>query len=334
MKRSLMRRTVAVLGVGVLLTGAALALSQGDSLISLSYLNKTFIPTIVAQGTEMEEEMLDQAYDAALEELEQLEPKPDGAEDGLYSANFGSRAFSRGDHIQLMTGSGFLMVSGQAVVSHDGAVIDVTEGITVASGSALTAGHRYLVGEDTEALVIVKSGLVRAGVQGSYDWIQNVEEAAPFIDVSIDDWYCTAVDYAYFNGLFAGMGDDKFAPGSNMDRSMMMTVLYHLAGSPEEERLAATATFKDVPSNQWYYTFVSWAAEQGVSAGTATSSSAMLTSPLLWIPGTARRVLRSSSPAAAASTPPLLRLLPRLAARSSVLTLTRLPSSTVCTARA
>ena len=268
MKWPKMRRAAAALGAGVLLTSAALALGQGDSLISLSYLNETFIPTIVAQGAKMEKEMLDQAYDAAVDELEQVEMQPDGGEDGMYSADFSSRAFSRGDHIKLSTGSGFLHLSGQAVVSHDGAVIDVTEGVEVPSGSELEKGHRYLVGEETQMLVVVKSGLVRAGIQGSYDWNRSQEKAAPFIDVSVDDWYCTAVDYAYFNGLFAGMGDDQFSPASNMDRSMMMTVLYHLAGSPEEELKAADATFTDVPSNQWYFTFVSWAAEQGVSAGT------------------------------------------------------------------
>ncbi len=268
MKRPFMRRAAAVLGAGMLLTGAALALEQGDSLISLSYLNKIFIPTIVGQGVEKEKDMLEQVYDTALEELDRVEVHTGGEEKGFYSADFGAKAFRRGDHIQLETGSGFYLHSGQAVVSHDGAVIDVTQGAAVDSGSTLMAGHRYLVGEDTQALVVMKSGLVRAGVQGNYDWTQNPEKAAPFIDVSIDDWYYAAVDYAYFNGLFAGMGEDQFAPQSSMDRSMMMTVLYHLAGSPEEELKAATATFADVPADKWFYTFVSWAADQGVSAGT------------------------------------------------------------------
>lgn len=268
MKRPWMRCAAAVLGAGLLLTGAALALDQGDSLISLSYLNKTYIPTLVAQGAEEDGERMEQAYDAALEKLDKLEAVPDGTQEGLYSADFSARDFQRGDHIQLKTGSGFLMLSGRAVVSHNGAVIDVTLGKALGSGSALTAGHRYLVAEDTQALLVMQSGLVRLGLQGGYDWTRNEEQAAPFVDVTIDDWYSTAVDYAYFNGLFSGMGDDQFAPQSSMDRAMMMTVLYHLAGSPEEERQAAAASFDDVPAGQWYHTFVSWAAEQGVSAGT------------------------------------------------------------------
>lgn len=268
MKKPISKRLLAALGVGVLLTGAAMALEAGDSLISLSYLTKTYIPAIVAQGSEVNEEKMGQAYEAASQTLEQVSKMEVDDKGMAYSANFQSRSYTRGDHVLLETGSGFLMLSGQAVVSHNGTFIDVTAGETVPTGSKLTAGHRYLTGEETDALIIFQSGLVRAGVEGAYAWEESGEQAAPFTDVQVEDWYCSAVDYVYFNQLFAGMGNDTFAPTSNMDRSMMMTVLYHLAGDPEQERLAATATFKDVPANQWYYTFVSWAAEQGVSAGT------------------------------------------------------------------
>lgn len=264
MKRHFARWGAAALAVGLLVTGAALALSQGDSLISLSYINETYIPAVVAQGAAAADEKLTQTYESALGQL-------DGGSGGLgssYSADFQSRSFTRGDTVTLGTGSGFLMLAGQAVWSHNGAVIDVTAGQTVASGAALVSGHRYLVGEDTTAQVVVRSGLAKGGIQGSFTWTKSGEKAAPFTDVSSGDWYSAAVDFAYFNELFAGMGDDQFAPQSSMNRAMMMTVLYHLAGSPESERLAATATFTDVPAGQWYTTFISWAAEQNVSAGT------------------------------------------------------------------
>lgn len=263
------RRGVAVLGVGLLLTGAAAALSQGDSLISLSYLKENFIPTMVAQGAADGQSKLDAVYQTALDELDKADQQTSGGMgDELYSEDLRSRGFARGDSLTLNTGSGFLLYAGQASVSHNGAVIDVTDGMEVPSGSGLQKGHRYLVGENTTAAVTARSGLMKGGVQGSYTWSQSGTQAAPFVDVSEGDWYSVAVDYAYFNGLFAGMGEDQFVPTGSMDRSMMMTVLYHLAGSPEDERLSATATFADVPADQWYYTFVSWAAEQGVSAGT------------------------------------------------------------------
>ena len=268
MKKRISKRLLAAFGAGALLTGAAVALEAGDSLISLSYLKETYIPAVVAQGAAVHDEKMDDAYEAASQTLDQVS-KMEVDDNGVaYSTNFQSRSYTRADRIELGTGSGFLMLSGQAVVHHDGTFIDVTTGETVPTGTKLAASHRYLTGEETEAEITVQSGLLRAGIEGAYTWKASGEKAAPFTDVQTEDWYCSAVDYVYFNQLFAGMGNDIFAPSSKMDRSMMMTVLYHLAGDPEQERLAATATFTDVPADQWYCTFVSWAAEQGVSAGT------------------------------------------------------------------
>ena len=243
MKRRWTRRGLAAGAAGVLLTGTVFALGQGDSLISLGYLNRTYIPTVTAQGAQLIENQMDQAYRA-------------------------SRTFSRGDRIDLETGSGFLMLAGQASVQHSGTVIDVTLGEELPSGGALLQGHRYLAGEGTSARITVRSGLARGGIQGVYGLEVGSVPAAPFTDVSDQDWYSAAVDYAYFGGLFSGMGEDVFAPQATMNRAMMMTVLYHLAGSPEEERLSASASFRDVPEGEWFATFVSWAAEHGVSAGT------------------------------------------------------------------
>lgn len=268
MKRPFTRGGLAAIAIGVLLTGAAFALGQGDSLISLSYLERTYIPTVVAQGTDVMDQKMTQAYDAAMQKLEQAGSQGGTGQSGFYSEDFSQKSYARGDRITLGSGSGFLMISGRAAVSHSGVVVDVTLGETVSTGSELEAGHRYLVAEDTYATVSIRSGLAKAGIQGGYSWELGGEKAAPFTDVSSGDWYSTAVDYVYFEGLFSGMGGDLFAPASNMDRAMMMTVLYHLAGSPESERLSATAVFADVPAEQWYATFVSWAAQQGVSAGT------------------------------------------------------------------
>lgn len=257
----------AVLTLGIALVGSAVALGQGDSLISLSYLEQLFIPTAVSQGNAEMEKKLDEVYDAALNSLYQVEVE-NSVQEGLYSYDFSPQSYSRETYIQLGSGSGFFMLAGNGVVAHDGVFLDVTEGIEVGSGQTLLPGHRYLVGENTTALVAARSGLLKAGVQGGYSVQRGEEEAAPFLDVSMEDWYSSAVDYAYFNGLFAGMGEDQFAPMETMNRAMMMTVLYHLADDPKEELEGAAATFTDVSPEQWYAPFVSWAAEQGVSAGT------------------------------------------------------------------
>ena len=270
MKRKHMVCAAAAVLACAALTGAALALSTGDSLISLSYLNDTYIPTVVAQGTKAADEKLIQAYQAASQKLDEVNQGygVQQGSGGSYSADLRSRDMVRGDQLKLPTGSVVQLAAGAGTVVHTGAVIDVTAGQTVASGAALVSGHRYLVGEDTSAVFTVDSGLAKVGVQGSFEKTESGEKAAPFTDVSRSDWYSSAVDYVYFEQLFSGTGDGLFSPMASMDRAMIVTVFYNMAGAPQGEMDASTAVFSDVPAGQWYAPYVSWAADQGVTAGT------------------------------------------------------------------
>ena len=270
MKRKHMVRAAAAVLACAALTGAALALSTGDSLISLSYLNDTYIPTVVAQGTKAADEKLIQAYQAASQKLDEVNQGygVQQGSGGSYSADLRSRDMVRGDQLKLPTGSVVQLAAGAGTVVHTGAVIDVTAGQTVASGAALVSGHRYLVGEDTSAVFTADSGLAKVGVQGSFEKTESGEKAAPFTDVSRSDWYSSAVDYVYFEQLFSGTGDGLFSPMASMDRAMIVTVFYNMAGAPQGEMDASTAVFSDVPAGQWYAPYVSWAADQGVTAGT------------------------------------------------------------------
>lgn len=245
------------------------ALTDDDSLISLSYITDVFIPDLLKQGVEDAEETLEATYDAAEEELEEVQKdlmKQATGADGLYSSDLRPQKRSSGERITLGTGSGVMMYMGAAKVTHDGAFIDVTEGAEIASGSELVSGHRYLVGEDTTAKVEVLSGVAGLGVQGSYEKKAG-EGSIPFYDVRVDDWYFDAVDYVYNAGIFTGVSDTEFQPHITMDRAMLMTGFYRLAGSPEKELESATASFADVAESAWYYKFVRWAATEEITAG-------------------------------------------------------------------
>lgn len=269
MKRSL----AAALCAAALLVSMACgvyALTEEDSLISLSYITDLFIPDAVQQGMEQAKETLQETYDSAKEDLDQVQKdlmKEATGTDGLYSPDLRSRDLSSGDILTVETGAGVMVYAGSARVSHDGAFIDVTEGTEVPSGAELVSGHRYLVGEDTIADVVMLSGLAQVGVQGGYDLDKGEGAGVPFTDVYGSDWYYDAVGYVYGEGLFSGVGDNKFAPHMTMDRAMLMTAFYRLAGSPEQEMEQATASFTDVPESAWYYKFVRWAATQEITAG-------------------------------------------------------------------
>lgn len=269
MKRSL----AAALCAGAVLTGlvcGAVALAEEDSLISLSYITDIFYPDALKQGTELAREELKETYDDALEDLEEVQGElmeQAVGTDGLYSGDLRPRTLSRDSVFTVGTGAGFILHEGTARVEHDGAVIDVTDGIELPSGERPVRGHRYLVGEDTQAEITVLSGSAQLGVQGSYEQQAGEKNSLPFYDVCSEDWYYDAVDYVYNAGIFTGVSQTEFSPHRTMDRAMLMTGFYRLAGSPERELKEATASYSDVAESAWYYTFVRWAGTQEITAG-------------------------------------------------------------------
>ncbi len=249
-----------------LLTAGAYAAASGDSLISLSYLRESFFPKAVQAGEEAGNKLLQQTYDNALATLDAGEGA--GAA-GSYSDTLQRREWPDGQIVTLPTGAGFLMLDGSATLVHTGAVIDVTAGGEVPSGSALTRNHRYLVGENTNAAVTVRSGQAAIGIQGSYALTGGKTEHTPFYDVSQTDWFYAPVGYAYEKGLFSGMDANHFSPGSSMNRAMLMSVLHRLAGSPQT---TAQIAFNDVPGSSWYTQAVLWGASQGITSGTGNGN--------------------------------------------------------------
>ena len=272
-KRTL--RLAATAAVLLLLACGAYALSSGDSLISLSYLNNTFQPGALSQGEQAAQEKLQEAYDTAKSTLDALQQGYLGqasGSSGSYSGTLQPRDWKMGDKVELGTGAGLLMLSGTASVTHDGAFIDITEGKEIASGGRLTSGHRYLTGESTTAVISVRSGAAQMGVQGGYIYTAGSGAPIPFYDVSSLDWYYTPVCYVYENSLFSGIDAAHFGPGEPMTRAMLMTVLYRLAGSPQSEMAAADVRFDDVSDGDWFASYVKWGAAQGITAGTSATT--------------------------------------------------------------
>ena len=267
------KNLVAALCAGGLLVSMACgvyALNGEDSLISLSYIADYLIPDVLERGKEQIEDTLSKTYDSALEDLDDVQKdlmKQATGSDGAYSANLAPRDYTAGDIVTVRTGASVMHYAGSARVSHDGAFIDVTAGKEISSGEELVSGHRYLVGEDTIADLMVLSGAARLGVQSAYELEKGEEEAIPFYDVGLGDWYYDAVAYVYNAGIFTGVSDTEFQPHLTMDRAMLMTGFYRLAGSPGRELEEADAAYSDVPESAWYYKFVRWAGAQEITAG-------------------------------------------------------------------
>lgn len=96
-----------------------------------------------------------------------------------------------------------------------------------------------------------------------------VETGLPFTDVKDGDWFYEAVKYAYDNKLMNGTSATTFAPLTTTSRSMVVTVLWRLAGSPQCD---AAPAFPDVASGSWYTDAVAWASENGIVTGYSSGS--------------------------------------------------------------
>lgn len=89
--------------------------------------------------------------------------------------------------------------------------------------------------------------------------------ANAFSDVKSGDYYADAAAWAYEKGMVSG---STFGGNTPCTRSMAVTYMWKAAGSPSAE----AASFTDVPANADYAQAVAWAVEQGVTAGTSTTT--------------------------------------------------------------
>lgn len=265
-----MKRTaVILLAAAILVSGAAAYASgvlTGESLISKSYLNLTYLPDVEEQVSQRVEEGTQAAYQSALEALNQKHSSylALAAGEQSYASALTDLRFKAGDVVTLSAGSGGMLLAGSASLSYSGSgVVDVTAGQAASSGSALSLRHRYLAGEQTTASITVTSDTAVLSVEGYYS-------VAPSSGVD----YNALADALAALGLFQGSGT---AYGSGYDlevsstRIMGVVMFLRLIGE-EEAALSSTAVnpFADTPA--WCDRYVAYAYEKGYTNGVGSNS--------------------------------------------------------------
>lgn len=250
-----MKKKIAfLLPLCILLAAAGWAFAAGDAgdpLASLSYLEGTFSSLVDSRVNER----LDASDQALLA----------GAEGGTLAAADASTwtetRLKQGDALAGVTGTNVMLLAGSAQVTYtSGAVVDATTGTVAASGSALSARHRYIVAEDTSASFAVTSKTAVVDCQGSYSFT-----------------YSDAVDYNamaaalkalhLFKGSFTGYGegfDLEAAPTRLQAIIMFIRVL-----GEEEQALAWTGTtpFTDIAKGSEAEKYVGYAYSKGYTNG-------------------------------------------------------------------
>ena len=88
---------------------------------------------------------------------------------------------------------------------------------------------------------------------------------AVYTDVPADSWYAEAVSYASENGIFAGVGDNRFDPDGIMTRGMFVTALGRMADVSVNDY--PESGFSDVAYGAYYAPYVAWAAENHIVNG-------------------------------------------------------------------
>ena len=89
-----------------------------------------------------------------------------------------------------------------------------------------------------------------------------------FADVPAESYYAQAVAWAVENGITNGTGEGTFSPDTPCDRSQSVTFLFRALGG----KTAGDAAFSDVPAGSYYASAVAWAAEQGITTGTSSTT--------------------------------------------------------------
>ena len=100
-------------------------------------------------------------------------------------------------------------------------------------------------------------------------------EYVGFQDVSSDDYFATAVQWAVSWGVTNGPSETTFSPERICTRGQVVTFLWRAHGEPEPK--AEVNPFADVPAGSYYDRASLWAVEEGITTG--TSDEPMLFSP-------------------------------------------------------
>ena len=277
-----MKKLVLFLSVCALLASAVwvgAAGDAGDPLASLSYLNGEF--------SQRAEKKIDQALEQSDKELaERLK----NGEVGEAAATWQETRLKEGDALHGATGTGVLLLAGRGRVTYkSGAVVDVTTGAVVPSGTNLTANHRYLTAEDTTAAYTVTSETAVVDYQGQYAFSYSDRPDYNAMAAALKSLHL-------FKGTFTGYGEG-FDLEKAPTRMEALIMLIRLLGE-ESEALTCTAyqPFTDVPD--WALPYAAYAYSKGYTNGvgpttfgtTMSASAEMYTEFLL-------RALRYSSTA-------------------------------------
>ena len=92
----------------------------------------------------------------------------------------------------------------------------------------------------------------------------------PFNDVTVRDYFYDAVKWAVDRGITSGTSRYTFSPDAPCTRAQVVTFLWRAAGCPQPT--SKSNPFTDVRADDYFYTAVLWAVENGITNGTSAKT--------------------------------------------------------------
>lgn len=93
------------------------------------------------------------------------------------------------------------------------------------------------------------------------------DSASKYVDLGFS-WGRKPICRCINHGIMNGVTTNTWEPNTALNRAMLVTTLYRLAGSPQ---VTVSNPFSDVSSSRYYYKAVLWAYQNGITKGTTAT---------------------------------------------------------------
>lgn len=135
----------------------------------------------------------------------------------------------------------------------------------------LTAQPELTAEQVYDLLVAMAKDIEQPGFDADSGWgivsidyeSEKIHNGTEFTDID-GHWAQESIMFCVDQGLFSGVGNNRFDPNGRMTRAMFAAILYRAAGMPE---VSADESFCDVDSGKWYARPISWAASAKLMSG-------------------------------------------------------------------
>lgn len=235
--------------------GSAMAAgSANDPLISISYINGTFIPGMMSAV----KAMLNKAIEEHLSASE------------VPVTGMLSESLPAGSTVALRTGQTVILLSGSARFDiASGSIVNASLGLPAKSGG-VNQSQRYIVCEDSAVTLSVTADAT-VYVSASAEISKAVY--SPFSDVSYSQWWFEDILKAYERGLVNGMTDGSFNPRGELSLAQALK----LAACMHQLYHEGKVSLQNSASGPWYQSYVDYCLKKGIISGGFDSYSDIVT---------------------------------------------------------